>query len=184
MSKCTIRKFTMPMDEAELERQMAFFGKLTELDTNGFGWPQSLATAKTADGYRTAMKRILAKEDYDLDDLRERGYVPQQYWWILNENGEYIGIAKLRYVLTPEMLRRGGHIGYGLAEEYRGKGYGTAGLKLLLEECKRNGLKDVLLTAFPNNFASRRIIEKNGGQLWDIIERDDGTKSVRYWICL
>lgn len=97
-------------------------------------------------------------------------------------DGKYVGIAKIRYLLTPFTLTTGGHIGYGLVEAHRGRGYGTVALGLLIGECRKNGLLDVLITANPNNFPSRRVVEKNGGRFWDIIERSDGTKAVRYWI--
>ena len=56
-----------------------------------------------------------------------------------------------------------GHIGYGVVEQKRGRGYATAGLRLLLEEISGLGLPSVLLTTDPENIASQRAIISNGG---------------------
>lgn len=182
MPKCSIEKFDPNANPEDLAAQFAFCMALTEPSTNGFWWPIILMDAKDSDQFQDGLRQLAAKEDYNLDDLRERGHVPQQYWWVRNETGAYIGIVKIRYVLTPVMLYHGGHIGLGIAEGHRGRGYGTAALALAVEECRRNGLTDILLTINPDNFASRRIAEKNGGQLWDIIHRGGDGDAVRYWI--
>ena len=181
MPKCIIEKLNTEANEQDLQAQFDFCKMLTEPSTNGFGWPVPLMEAQDLKEFRLRLGAFAAKENYNLEALREHGYVPQQYWWVKNEQNAVIGLAKLRYILTPAMLRRGGHIGYGLAEAYRGQGYGTAALALLLGECRKHGLHDVLLTADPDNFASRRVIEKNGGQLWDIVHREEGD-AARYWI--
>lgn len=182
MPKCTIEKFNPNVDGEALATQFAFCKALTEPTTNGFEWPTVLMSAADLEEFREGLRQLAAKEEYDLDDLRERGFVPQQYWWIKDEQGVPIGVAKIRYVLTPVMLRHGGHVGFGLAEGSRGQGYGTAGLALVIEECRRNGLTDILFTINPNNIASRRIVEKNGGQLWDIIHREKNGDCARYWV--
>jgi len=58
-----------------------------------------------------------------------------------------------------------GNISYGVRPCERKKGYGTTILKLLLEECKLLGMKDVCISCSIKNDASRRIIEKNNGKL-------------------
>ncbi|KAB7790992.1 GNAT family N-acetyltransferase [Bifidobacterium leontopitheci] len=56
------------------------------------------------------------------------GWVPATKYILVNDEGEYVGIFNLRHRLT-DFLREGpGHIGYGIAREYRGHGYATAGL--------------------------------------------------------
>lgn len=57
------------------------------------------------------------------------------------------------------------HIYYEIYPLYRGKGYGKQILKLGLDEAKKIGLKEVLLTCYEDNIASKKIIEANGGVL-------------------
>jgi RimJ/RimL family protein N-acetyltransferase len=58
-----------------------------------------------------------------------------------------------------------GHIGYSIVAAYRGLGYATEGLRQLLMEAPERGLRYVYITCSPDNIASQRVIEKNGGQL-------------------
>lgn len=65
------------------------------------------------------------------------GWVPATKYILVNDEGDYVGIFNLRHRLT-DFLRNGpGHIGYGVAREYRGHGYATAGLKLTLAQGPR-----------------------------------------------
>ncbi len=59
------------------------------------------------------------------------------------------------------------HIYYEIEEQYRNKGYGKKILKLGLEEAKRLGLKEVIITCDELNTASKKIIEANGGVFLD-----------------
>ena len=53
------------------------------------------------------------------------GWVPATKYILVNDEGDYVGIFNLRHRLT-DFLRNGpGHIGYGVAREYRGHGYAT-----------------------------------------------------------
>ena len=56
-----------------------------------------------------------------------------------------------------------GHIGYGVPEWKRGRGYATRGLALLLPEARKEGLRWVELTADLDNVASHKVITRNGG---------------------
>ena len=50
------------------------------------------------------------------------------------------------------------------------QGYATEMLALALQKCDALGLRELLLTCSPDNPASRRVIEKNGGVLENIVE--------------
>lgn len=58
-----------------------------------------------------------------------------------------------------------GHIGYAVVPWKRGRGCATLALRLLLPEARALGLDYVELTTHPENHASRRVIEANGGVL-------------------
>lgn len=111
------------------------------------------------------------------EDLAE-GRVPQTHFWITLDE-KPIGWLKIRHYLNDYLREHGGHIGYGIVPTARGKGYGTEALRLGLEEAQKLGIDRVLLTCNPSNIGSRRVIEKNGGQLE--LETND---SCYYWIQL
>jgi predicted acetyltransferase len=87
--------------------------------------------------------------------------------WLWNaENEEVCGSIGLRWqkgsnALPPYCL---GHIGYSVLLAHWGKGYATQALQLMLLEAPDQGLKFIEITCDPRNLASRRVIEKNGGQ--------------------
>ena len=56
-----------------------------------------------------------------------------------------------------------GHIGYAVVPWKRRLGFATAALRQLLPLAKAEGLPYVELTANPDNVASHRVIEANGG---------------------
>jgi predicted acetyltransferase len=58
-----------------------------------------------------------------------------------------------------------GHIGYAVVPWKQGLGYAKQALKLMLEHARAKGLEFVEITTDPENIASRRVIEANGGVL-------------------
>jgi predicted acetyltransferase len=111
------------------------------------------------------------------------GWVPATTFWLLDHEDRAVAMSNLRHMLTPQLLNRGGHIGYYVMELQRGKGYGTQVLALTLIQASLLGLDRVLVSADSDNEQSIRIIERNRGLLED--ERiDDTTGSLyrRYWI--
>lgn len=108
-------------------------------------------------------------------DLKE-GYVPQTIYWIMLGN-EVVGIGKLRHYLNDHLLQHGGNIGYGVSNEYRGKGIATKALALILKEAEKYDQDEVLLTTDEDNVGSRKVIENNNGVLKKI---ENG--SCYYWI--
>jgi len=128
--------------------------------------------------------------DHALGKNLPENWVPATTLW-LAENEEWLGKINIRHSLTPHLLSQGGHIGYTLRPSARGKGFGTKMLERGLIEAKKISLDKVLITCDDKNIASARIIEKNGGVLENIVERQDGElegiqegKTRRYWITL
>jgi predicted acetyltransferase len=105
-----------------------------------------------------------------------RTMVPQTRFWLYID-GRPVGIGKLRHYLNDHLKRHGGHIGYTIRPSERGKGYGSLILRELLAAANQIGVKDALLTCGVNNAVSKKVIERNGGELEDI---DEGV--CRYWI--
>jgi predicted acetyltransferase len=82
-------------------------------------------------------------------------------------DGEFCGSIAFRWqrgtaALPPHCL---GHIGYAVVPWKQGRGYATRALGEMLGEAKAEGLSYVEITTGPDNAASRRVIEANGGVL-------------------
>ena len=82
-------------------------------------------------------------------------------------DGEFCGSIGFRWqpgteALPPHCL---GHIGYAVVPWKQGRGYATAALREILRDAKIEGLRYVEITTAPDNIASQRVIEANGGVL-------------------
>ncbi|PRY44533.1 GNAT family N-acetyltransferase [Umezawaea tangerina] len=110
-----------------------------------------------------------------LDAERAGGAV---YRWIV-EDGRVLGGIALR-LGDADLVRRAGHIGYGVRPSARGRGLGTWALGRMLDEARAAGLDRVRLVCAADNTASARTIERNGG----VLEGVPGTGAARYRIDL
>ena len=93
------------------------------------------------------------------------GFVGQTCYW-LKKDDQVIGMGKIRHALTEQSRKKGGNIGYAVAPEYRGKGYGNVILSLLIQKADELGIKEKVLTVEKYNWSSAKVIEKNGGVLF------------------
>ncbi len=80
-------------------------------------------------------------------------------------DGDFCGSISLRWqtgtdALPPHVL---GHIGYAVIPSKRGRGHASDALRQMLIEARSVGLGRLEITTDPGNFASQRIIERNGG---------------------
>lgn len=106
-----------------------------------------------------------------LPDGIEVARLPDRIRWIMAEDlagRPLVGSINLRWqegtTALPEHVL--GHIGYSIVRAYAGRGYATAALAAILELASaETGLPFVTLSCDADNHASRRVIEKNGGQL-------------------
>jgi predicted acetyltransferase len=117
-------------------------------------------------------------------DFPGEGRVRETYFWLIDE-GEFIGRVSIRHALNARLEKLGGHIGYEIRPTKRRRGYGTLILSLALPETLKLGIERALITCDATNIGSRKIIEANGGVLWDetrLIGRDVPVR--RYWIDL
>lgn len=93
--------------------------------------------------------------------------VPATFMWLV-DGEEFVGEVSIRRALNDALMRRGGHIGYGVRYSRWNQGIGTMLLKMALEYAREElGLTRVLITCDDVNVASARVIEKNGGVLQD-----------------
>jgi predicted acetyltransferase len=119
--------------------------------------------------------------DITLPDGSTVPKLPGYRKWLVDPSSRtFLGSYGFRWVkgsneLPPYCL---GHIGYAIVEAYRGNGFATLGLKLLLQEVPERGLSYVYIHCLPHNTASKRVIEKNGGEYLGIFVTTPGYGSV------
>ena len=136
---------------------------------------------------------VIFKNNYDDFDYYLRnletsepkdGLVPDSTFFCLDEERNIIvGAVNIRHYLNEYLLVHGGHIGDGIRPSERRKGYATQMVGLALEECKKIGIKKVLMVCDKDNTGSVKSILKNGGILENEKTENDKAEQ-RYWIDL
>ena len=122
-----------------------------------------------------------------LPDGTQMKRIPGFHRWLWD--GEFCGSISLRWQpgttdLPPHVL---GHIGYSVVPWKRRLGYATSALKQLLPEAREVGLLYVEITTDPENVASQRVIEANGGMLFEHFTKPSqfsSTPGLRYRVTL
>ncbi len=152
------------------------------------------ATEELAAIQRDAAAFLAGMEDREakgppvtLPDGSSVARLPGVRWWMWD--GEFAGSINLRWQhgtpeLPPHCL---GHIGYAVVPWKQRQGHATAALQAVAQEAKAIGLPWVELTTDPDNIASQRTIEKNGGVLVEHFIKPaqyGGKAGVRYRIGL
>ena len=72
---------------------------------------------------------------------------------------EISGAVDIRHELNHRLSNIGGHVGYGVASSYRGKGYASILLGQALNYLKSLNVETVLMTTNPFNYASQNVIK-------------------------
>ena len=103
-------------------------------------------------------------------------WVPETYYFLW-EDEKIIGLYKIRHYLNDFLVTGSGHIGFGILNEYRGKGYATKGLSLAVDICKNLIREDeIYLSANKDNKASIAVQKANGAL---IVNEDDKNYYLR-----
>lgn len=99
-----------------------------------------------------AYQQSLKQHERGLD--LPQGWVAYSVYVLVDDCDNYVGVFNLRHFLN-DFLRNGpGHIGMGIAPQYRKKGYANKGLKLVLEEAKKLGIQEIYMSCNIDNLAS------------------------------
>lgn len=93
-------------------------------------------------------------------------------------------MINIRHNLNEEMLKFGGHIGYGIRPLERKKGYNKINLYLgLTKALETFGLEEVMIDCSVDNIGSDKTIKSLGGILErSEIDPSDNTLTNVYWI--
>ena len=93
------------------------------------------------------------------------GYVPDT-WYLLWDDGKAVGLFKLRHYLNETLRNGGGHIGYGVRKGFRGRGYGTRGLAMMIEKARAVIPEDeIYMSVNKDNPASLKVMLNNGAYI-------------------
>lgn len=100
------------------------------------------------------------------------------FWMRLRGPGvpcEMAGSVSLRIGADDtNLVRYLGHIGYGVHPPARGRRLAERATRLLYPLAKAHGMRELWITANPDNHASRRTCERLGGELIDIVDLPPG----------
>jgi predicted acetyltransferase len=97
-------------------------------------------------------------------------------------DGVPVGRVSVRHALNDYLREVGGHVGYAVGRDHRGRGYATEMLRRSVERLAGLGVERVLVTCDDDNVASAAVIERCGGVLDDVRVVGDGAPKRRYWI--
>lgn len=143
---------------------------------NGFGGTPVYRGAMTLTGYLQQCLELSKVENVP------PGLVPQTVFWVVDQDNVALGMVRMRHYLNDRLRDRGGHIGYYIRPNQRGKGYGSAALRQALVELRKLGETRALVTVDRDNHASIGVVEANGGRLASTGSDEHGKTFGRYWI--
>lgn len=112
------------------------------------------------------------------------GYVRENFY-LCYEGKRLIGVFSLKFELTEFLLNYGGHIGYATRPSDRNRGLATQMLKQGLALSKEFGFERILCVCDNDNYASEKVILKNGGIFEnELYDPNEEVVVKRFWICL
>ncbi len=167
----------MELVNPSMTYEQSFCEALKEFDergTKGF-WNHR---GPIADVRAYIMRTLQNSEGKDLPD----GAVPSSTFWLIDD-GVFVAHVNIRHILNDALKQVGGHIGYAVRPSRQKMGYGSHILALALPKAQALGIRRALVTCSPDNAASRKIIEKNGGKFHAQVEVK-GEPVLQFWIDL
>ncbi|MCW5558602.1 MAG: GNAT family N-acetyltransferase [Verrucomicrobiae bacterium] len=94
------------------------------------------------------------------------GFVPYFHFRIITTEGSDVGHINFRVGNTEHVRLCAGHIGFEIAEPFRGHGYAFQGCRAIAPFV-RSVYNAVTMTCDPDNMASMRTIERLGAEFID-----------------
>lgn len=143
----------------DIEKEYEFITNFPE-NENGFTNPDC---GVSREEFETSV--IPRYMNYSKGICLSTGHVPSTNYFLW-EDDIIVGLFRIRHELNDALRNGAGHIGFGIKKEYRGKGYATEGLKLLIEKAREIIKEDeIYLSVRKSNPASLRVQQKNGAYI-------------------
>ncbi len=134
--------------------------------------------------YKNYDKWLTGMQDRHLGENLPEGYVRENFY-LCYEGERIVGVFSLKFELTEFLLNYGGHIGYATRPADRRRGLATQMLKQGLGLAKKFGFERILCICDNDNYASEKVIRKNGGIFEnELYDPDEGVTVKRFWITL
>ncbi len=115
--------------------------------------------------YNEYKEWLKEQDEWSREENLPRGYSGQTSFWMYVD-GCPVAYGKIRHWLNDNSRIVGGNIGYAVDPLYRGKGYATIILGELIKIANQMNISEKLLTVEKYNYASKAVIEKNGGYIF------------------
>jgi predicted acetyltransferase len=126
---------------------------------------------------------IKIENDLNYKNIELNRVPANTYFAIRESDNKIVGMINVRHKLDEKLLKKGGHIGYGVRPTERRKGYATEILSLGLKRCKELKIENVLVTCDKDNIGSVKTKKKNKGILEnELIDKKKKKIIQRYWI--
>ncbi len=92
-------------------------------------------------------------------------FVPETYYYLWDSQ-VIVGEYRIRHYLTDALKIGSGHIGYSIKKEFRGRGYGTKGLAMVLDLAREIVPEnEIYLRVRKSNIPSFKAISNNGAYI-------------------
>lgn len=150
------------LKEANFQDIEKEYGFITELPINENGFTNPDYGVSRIDFENIVLPRIINNsKGIDLPN----GYVPSTEYFLWNDD-IILGLFRIRHKLNDFLRNGGGHIGYGIKKECRGKGYASKGLSLIIEKAWSIIEEDeIYMSVRKDNIASLIVQKKNGAYI-------------------
>lgn len=143
---------------ADIEKEYRFVRSMPA-DENGL--TNAWSTVSRAD-FDQALKTMM---DFAAGRNLPEGFVPETFLFLWNDD-EIVGQFRIRHHLCESLRVGAGHIGYFIAQEYRGRGYAKEGLRMALEIARGIIPEDeIYLRVNKNNPAYLHVMLHCGGYI-------------------
>ncbi len=148
----------------DFEEEFAFNEKLPELES-GF---RNFYYGVTKEEFKDRCLNYIISLSYMTEPKGDILPMTTYYLW---KDNIIIGTFTVIHELNEFQKEKDGHIAYAILEEYRGNGYATKGLSLVLEEAKKYVKEDeIYMHTTKDNPASLKVMLNNGAY----IAKDNG----------
>lgn len=164
-------KFVLPSEESRAD-VLNFYNEFERANETCIGYG----------GYKDFDKWLVGMNNRHTGKNLPDGYVRENFYLCYSED-KLVGVFNLKFELTEFLLNFGGHIGYAVCSSERNRGLATQMLRQGIGIAKQFGFDRILCVCDEDNYASEKVIIKNGGVLENMLYDPEEKATVkRYWI--